>query len=479
MSAFLGSFHPVLVHLPIGILVFAAVADLWTLRTRNSVHRASLGFLYGAGALTAVLSCISGYVLSKSDSYAGTIVDRHQWLGIASAVLASSCWFLHRPGRRFQEIPFVAYAMPVIMLTVLTAAGHAGGTLTHGEGYLLSSAPEFVQRWTGYVKPTEKKFAFTDIREAAAYPDVAAVIFAQRCAGCHGPGKQKGGLRLDGPDWIRKGGKNGDALIPGNPAQSLIVHRMLLPVDDEDHMPPKEKPQPSKAEIAFLQWWIAQGGNFERKVGASPLPDSLHLLFSIMATPTGGSIGEDSKATADLAPEPPEAADPARIDALEKQGILVMPIASGSANLDVSLVNCTMQPDSALALLEPIAPQVIHLHTAGLPVTNKGLASIGTLTRLRRLNLAHASISDDGLKALSGLRDLQYLNLTHTPVHAAGLQPLTSLQALKSIYLYGTGVKTGDWAALQRAFPNTALDSGGYRLPKRASDTEKLSDRIR
>jgi uncharacterized membrane protein len=476
MSAFLGSFHPLLVHLPIGILLFAGLADLWSLQRRKVFHRASLQVLYGVGAIAAAASCISGYLLSQDGSYEGPIVDRHQWLGISSAIIAAICWYRHRPGFHFPGRPFSSYAMPVVLLLLLTAAGHAGGSLTHGEGYLLSSAPAFLQRWAGYDKAPEKQFTFMEIREASAYPDVAAVIFAQRCEGCHGPGKQKGGLRLDAPEWLTRGGKNGDAFVPGNPGQSLLIQRMLLPIDDEDHMPPKEKPQPSKAEIAFLQWWITQGGDFTQKVGDAPLPDSLHRVFASL----GAGKGDKAlQATPDLPPEPAAPASTAVMDSLEKLGILVLPVASGSANLDINLINCTMHPDSALALLEPLAAQAISLHTAGQPVTDKGLASIGKLTRLRRLNLAHASISDKGLQALGGLEDLRYLNLTYTALHAEGLQQLGSLRALRTLYLNGTALQRQDWTSLQQFFPKTTLDSGGYRLPKLASDTEKVREKKR
>ncbi len=479
MSAFLGSFHPLLVHLPIGILFFAALADLWSLHRKKGFHRDNLVLLYGAGAIAAALSCISGYLLSQDGSYAGTVVDRHQWLGIGSAIVATACWYLHRPGVHLRGKPYSRYAIPVVLLILLTAAGHAGGTLTHGEGYLVSSAPGFIQRWAGYTKPAEKAFTFTDIRDAAAYADVAAVIFAQRCESCHGQGKQKGGLRLDSPDWLTKGGKNGDAFVPGNPAQSLLIQRMLLPLEDDDHMPPREKPQPSKAEIAFLQWWIAQGGNFTRKAGEFELPDSLHRVFANLGAAAGDKEGKKTVAAADLPPEPVQPARTAYIDSLEKLGILVLPIAASSANLDISLINCTMHPDSALALLEPLSQQAISLHCAGLPVTDKGLSSIGKLGRLRRLNLSRASISDSGLNALFALKDLRYLNLTYTPVHAEGLYPLSSLPLLRSLYLYGTNVRQQDWVSLQQRFPKTTLDNGGYRLPSLASDTQKVREKKR
>src|SRR4051812_46420077 len=59
-------------------------------------------------------------------------------------------------------------------------------------------------------------------------------ILADRCYSCHGPEKQKGDLRLDSPAAIRKGGKNGVALVAGDPAKSTLYSLTLLPAGDDD-----------------------------------------------------------------------------------------------------------------------------------------------------------------------------------------------------------------------------------------------------
>ncbi len=54
-----------------------------------------------------------------------------------------------------------------------------------------------------------------------------------------------------------------------------MIKRLLLPVDNEDHMPPKEKPQPSENQIALLQWWISQGAEFGKKVKDINQPEKI------------------------------------------------------------------------------------------------------------------------------------------------------------------------------------------------------------
>ena len=60
---------------------------------------------------------------------------------------------------------------------------------------------------------------------------------------------------MEGYAALLKGGKNGPVLIAGKVLDSPLIHRLLLPLNDDDHMPPKGKPQPTLTEIGALQWW--------------------------------------------------------------------------------------------------------------------------------------------------------------------------------------------------------------------------------
>ncbi len=71
---------------------------------------------------------------------------------------------------------------------------------------------------------------------------------------------------MDEQALLMKGGKNGVALMPGKAAESELMKRLLLPREDDDHMPPKEKPQLTESEIALIHWWIASGASFDKKV---------------------------------------------------------------------------------------------------------------------------------------------------------------------------------------------------------------------
>src|SRR5687768_10727521 len=61
-------------------------------------------------------------------------------------------------------------------------------------------------------------------REQAAFFEAKVrPVFVERCLGCHGPDKQKGGLRLDSKAGWRAGGERGPAVVPGKPDESPLV----------------------------------------------------------------------------------------------------------------------------------------------------------------------------------------------------------------------------------------------------------------
>ena len=64
-------------------------------------------------------------------------------------------------------------------------------------------------------------------------------VLTKHCYGCHGSEKQKAGLRLDTAAAALKGGNTGPAIIPGKPADSLIIHA-LTGTKDVKVMPPRE-----------------------------------------------------------------------------------------------------------------------------------------------------------------------------------------------------------------------------------------------
>ncbi|WP_345032236.1 c-type cytochrome domain-containing protein [Ravibacter arvi] len=457
MTDFIGRFHPVVVHLPIGILLLAALFQLLSRRFSTVAPAIPLTLLFGA--LGAVLSCITGYMLSLSGDYDTILAGRHQWLGIATAVLA---FVFYGIVRYKATIPKLADSMALASIGLITLTGHLGGSLTHGEDYLTVSLSS--ENTKAGLPP------IPNIQEAVLYTDVVQPILKNRCYSCHGPSKQKGKLRLDEHQYILTGGEDGSAIKAGAADESELIKRLLLPLTNDEHMPPKEKPQLTENEVAVLKWWVDTGAEVSKKVKDLKQTESIKPVLAALES---GESKETPKISdipeAEVAP-----ADENAIQAIRKAGIIVLPVSQDKAYLSASFVTAGAGADTLIKLLEPIRKQLIWLRLDDAKISDKTLGLVAGFPNLTRLYLTNTAISDAGLAQLSPLKQLQVLNLVNTKVTEQGLLALKGLQSLRSIYLFQTAVDKSKWASLQTAFPKTVLDSGGYQVPTFETDTVEV-----
>ena len=94
--------------------------------------------------------------------------------------------------------------------------------------------------------------------EAVDFEREVAPIFREHCVKCHGPEKQKGGLRLDQRLSLLRGGDGGfPSLVPGNAEKSHLLER--LKSEDADERMPQRAEALSAAEIATIEKWVVEG----------------------------------------------------------------------------------------------------------------------------------------------------------------------------------------------------------------------------
>src|SRR5260370_28206628 len=104
--------------------------------------------------------------------------------------------------------------------------------------------------------------------------DVKPILTA-RCVACHGPLKQRSGLRLDTAALIRKGGKKKPAIVPGKAAESPLLERVTASQETE-RMPPEGAPL-TTAQIAVLRASVDQGA----KAPADEVAEESHNHWSL------------------------------------------------------------------------------------------------------------------------------------------------------------------------------------------------------
>lgn len=448
-----------LVHLPIGILLIALLLEWISKYPRYAVSPNVLRLIWFCGMISAGLSCATGYMLSLSGDYEEELVSWHMWMALVVFVLSVIIFLM--VSKKQTGLLYTIFLFLLLMLIMIT--GHLGGSLTHGDDYLTSplhnngNSDEFVQ------KP------IPDIQEARVYPDIVRPILQTNCYSCHGRQRQKGGLRLDDSTWIAKGGKDGFIIHPFKPAESELVKRLLLPMEDEHRMPPKEKKPMSKNDIAIIRWWVEGGADFSKKVkdfSRTPKMDAMLLKYQ---------AGQETKDISDeliLVPATPvDAADPKDIAPLEAKKVQVIPVAANSQYLSANFINAVDITDKDLAMLLPIKKQLIWLKLGHQPVGDSAMIYVGQCSALTELQLNNTAITDIGLRALKDLHNLRVLNLVGTKVTPEGLISIKNLQQLNAVFLYKTKFTVSDWQLMQKNFPKTTLDSGGYSVPFAAWDT--------
>jgi mono/diheme cytochrome c family protein len=135
----------------------------------------------------------------------------------------------------------------------------------------------------------------TTLATAAAAADVdytrdVKPLLARHCVQCHGPQKQKAGLRLDTAKAIRDGGDSGPSLVPGKADDSRILHA-VTGSRDASRMPPRG-PALSPAEVALLRAWIDAGAKApadEAAVAAGPAAPT-HWAFRLVTRPVPPAV---------------------------------------------------------------------------------------------------------------------------------------------------------------------------------------------
>jgi mono/diheme cytochrome c family protein len=108
--------------------------------------------------------------------------------------------------------------------------------------------------------PDIKKLPAPAAKTGVTYAADIKPIFEKSCFKCHGAEKQKGKLRVDSIEAIKKGGEDGEILGGGKSEKSRLVHSIARILDEDENMPPEGKGDPlTKDQVALVRAWIDQG----------------------------------------------------------------------------------------------------------------------------------------------------------------------------------------------------------------------------
>ena len=455
---FLGRFHPALVHLPIGILLLAVLLEGLTRSNRFGSYGKAVSAVLFVGAWSAILSAMAGLYLAQGGGYDDWTLTWHKRLGVVIAVLAAVAYWLKervlqqtQRESQSQRRGFVVALAGLFLAVAL--AGHLGGELTHGGGYLTRYMPDGLRNLAGLPdKDDLGRLTLENPEEATTFAALIQPILDDRCVDCHNPNKKKGDLLLDTPEGILEGGDDGAVVVGGRAEESTLIQRIWLPLSHEDHMPPEGRPQLTVAEAELIRWWIDQGASFEQTLAEAEVTPTVQTILD--------GYGLDEIRTGIFALDVPHP-DSADVEALQAFGVSVTPLAEEEPFLQVRCTNTEACAGRGLAdALRPLSAQVAWLDLGRTTANDSTLAVIARLENLTRLHLEQTTVTDAGLAHLKSLQYLEYLNLYGTAVTDDGLQHLTDLPALRALYLWQTEVTEAGVQRLQQALPDLDVNLG-------------------
>jgi len=462
--SYLGHFHPVVVHLPIGILFVAFILELVAWKQKQpQLLKHAIEICLIAGFFGAAISCLFGWFLSKEGGYEENTLQLHQWMGIGVAVLSGVSWLIKK---KYGLLAKAARSYRVLLITIfilLMLTGHLGGNMTHGEDYLTAGMPQPFAKWFG-IEPkkdtVQARKEIADINEALIYADLVQPVLSEKCYSCHSSKKVKGGLRMDEEKLLFKGGKHGEIIKPGNAAESELMKRLLLPMEDDKRMPPKDQPQLSKEEIELIGWWIKTGADTKKKVKELS-PDA--AIMPVLATFSSGGSG-DSATHESVSPVfelDPAAPAKSALDKLIGLGVIVSPVAKDKNLLEVSAINYPAFDNEKAALLAELADNIVWLRLDNTAITDQALVQIAKLKNLVRLNLSGTNVTEAGMSSLQSLKNLEYVNIVNTKVDDKGLLILSTIPSLKSIYCWNSLITPSGVENFKKKKPAIRLQQGG------------------
>ncbi len=301
--------------------------------------------------------------------------------------------------------------------------------------------------------------------KAVIYKDIVASIMSAKCISCHGTEKKKGKLQLHDYAAILKGGSDGaTTVIAKNTKDSLMIVRANLPKDDDDHMPPSDEPQLTKEEIAVLKWWIENGASETTTVASIKAPADVEGALAVLLAkglPKADAVAKVTK------PKPKPLTDAekkqiAEISAkMQALNASLMPLAQDTEQLRLGVINAADKfGDKELALLAPIATQILWVDLSRSQVTDAAAETLAKMTNLERLHLENTKFTDAGIAKLGALPNLEYLNLYGTKTTDGGIAQLASAKDLKKLFVWETGVTQAGAKALEGKVPGLKVNVG-------------------
>ena len=443
---FLGSLHPLIVHLPIGIVLLTIAIDVFMRNKNNSVQRViTMGWFFSF--FSGLLAAIFGWFLGDNGYYLESQINIHKWSGIAFVSICFILWLLRYTNFRFSKSFNRSVNLTSVILLMIT--GHFGGEMTHGQNYLFENLPY-----------TKKKISVTTLSESKrsnndslfVYEDLIHPVMEEKCIACHNQNLASGGLNMSSIESMIKGGNSGAGIQNGNPFESLIYKRVSFPHDHPKFMPPTGVPL-SYDQIATLEWWIDNGAKKQMPVTLTR-NDPKTLRF--MELQYGLDLREKTYLETLTLSSPSQE----ELKSIEGEEYIWRFLNPEQSFLDLKFTKKKIEINDLLKV-QSIKNNITWLNLADCMLNDNHLSYISNFPNLTRLKIQkNPLVTNKGIEALQKLEHLTELNLYGTRVSNNTLITLGQMKSLKKLFVWNTRITDKNIADFKALHPDVEVIAG-------------------
>jgi len=444
---FIGRFHPMLVHLPIGIFLLGYFLEIqFQLGYRRLINSRNLIVLiYGVGLMAGILAAVTGWLLSLSDDYGIVALNYHKLLAIATLVVMLFVIIYQVKAKNAKGKVKLAVSTIAIILTTLT--GHFGGNLTHGPGFLFKYGPGFLN---SYEDVTLNKIKNIPPDSVKIYTDILYPIIQNNCLACHNSKDYKGGLILETYSGLFKKADHAIPVTPKNLNNSEVFIRVSLPANHEKAMPPRGSGF-GYTGIEILKYWIETGADSLATFNSNTMSEELIALIK-------RDYGLDYRPRPYYEKIKIDSVDNNLLVQLRRSGFGANYLSQSNFLLDVSFKSDSIGIEQ-IQNLNRVADHITFLTLSDCKLSEELMETLAEMPHLNRIDFSKNHLNSKLIPFLIKHKHLESVNLIGTELTNESLQSLLEQSGLSCVYVLDTKVTEEELLNLRRTYENTEIIS--------------------
>ena len=422
---FLGSLHPLVVHLPIGFIILTLLVDILIKTKNNSVKRIiTIGWFFSF--ISGGISALFGWFLGDNNYYLESQINIHKWSGIAFVILTFLIWILRALNFNLNKSIYRISNFAILILILIT--GHYGGEMTHGKGYLIKGLPFIKQKKIPTIFLAKKE---NSLDSMYVFEDLIYPVFEEKCIACHNKKQAYGGLNMSKYENIIKGGNSGLGIQKGNPYKSLIYKRVSMSQNEANFMPPAGTPL-TFDQVAVLKWWIDNSAKL--KTPLTKLRNDKNIR-SLVEENYKLDLREKSYIeTLNLAP-----IDENKLEVFKDEKYHWRFLDSEKSLLDVKFIGKKITRND-IELLSKLKNHIIWLNLSNCQLKDDLISFLPHFPNLTRLRVQKNKLTDKFITHIKDIKNLRELNIYGTQVTDASLNICSKMKNLEKIFLWNSKV---------------------------------------